>query len=241
MTPLPQRKYGSQLSLRGRGKTLTRASKALYVCIAIAAIAAMTVPIGYPVWLASQQKASPYNSVSVSNPTLGTRLDLSVASTSIKVGDDITITISEHNTRSVENQIATASNWNIRGLSLGPCHLDIPIGLAIMRGYYTKDSIAGGLPLALWHPGPYFCQLEVGVNSYIFDPASSLATIVTYQGPNTTFKLQTENRVHFSGSWTEGTQPFQEDAGFQPFSPSMYTLVGGDEWGDILVLNFTVS
>ena len=207
----------------------------------------MTVPIGYPVWLASQQwlalqkEASPYNSVSVSNPTLGIRLDLSVGSTSIKAGDDITITIGEHNTRSVENQIATASNLKIRGLSLGPCNFDSPTGLAIMRGYYTKDSIATGLHLALWHPGMYFCQADIVVDSYIFDPASSLATIVTYQGPNTSFKLQTENQVHFSGSWTEGTQPFQEDAILQPFSRGMYTLVGGDEWGDILVLNFTVS
>ncbi len=220
---------------------MIKSSKALYACLAIAAIVAMTVPIGYPVWLASQQKASPYNSVSVSNPTLGIRLDLSVASTSIKAGDDITITIGEHNTRSVENQIATASNWNIRGLSLGPCNFHGPTGLAIMRGYYTKDSAAAGLHLALWHPGIYSCPAYVGVDSYIFDPDSSLATIVTYQGPNTSFKLQTENRVHFSGSWTEGTQPFQEDAILQPFSRGMYTLVGGDEWGEILVLNFAVS
>jgi hypothetical protein len=191
--------------------------------------------------LASQQKASPYNSVSVSNPTLGTRLDLSVVSTSIKAGDDITITIGEHNTRSVENQIVTASNWKIRGLSLGPCNFDAPIGLAIMPGYYTKNSIVAGAHLALWHPGMYFCQADVEVNSYIFDPASSFATIVTYQGPNTTFKPQTENRVHYSGSWTEGTKPFQEDASFQPFLRGMYTLVGGDEWGNLLVLNFIVS
>jgi hypothetical protein len=222
---------------------LTRASKALYVCLALASIVAMTIPIAYPVWLASQQKASPYNSVSVSNPTLGIRLDLSVASTSIKAGDDITITIGEYNMRAGENQIGTASNWKIKGLSLGPCNFDSPIGLAIMQGYYTKDSIAAGLHLALWHPGIYFCQDEGGggIVSYTFDPASSLATIVTYQGPNTTFKLQTENQVHFSGSWTEGTLPFQEDASFQPFSHGMYTLVGGDEWGDILILNFTVS
>jgi hypothetical protein len=143
--------------------------------------------------------------------------------------------------RSVENQIATASNWKIRGLSLEPCNSDSPIGLAILQGYYTKDSIAAGLHLGLWHPGPYFCQLEVEVVSYIFDSDSSLATIVTYQGPNTSFKLLTENRAHFSGSWTEGTKPFQEDASFHPFLHGMYTLVGGDEWGDILVLNFMVS
>jgi len=218
-----------------------RASNALYVCFAIAAIVAMAIPMAYPVWLASHQTASPYNAVSVSNPTLGVRLDLSVGSTSIKAGDDITITIGEHNTRSVENQIGTASNLKIQGLSLGPCAFDGPTGLAIMRGYYTKDSIATGLHLALWHPGAYSCPIYVGVDSYIFDPNSSLATVVTYQGPNTTFKLQTENRVHFSGSWTEGTQPFYEDAILQPFSRGMYTLVGGDEWGDILVLNFMVS
>ena len=35
--------------------------------------------------------------------------------------------------------------------------------------------------------------------------------------------------------------PFLGLATFHQFSPGVYTVAGGDEWGTLLVLNFTVS
>src|SRR6266705_6048462 len=111
-----------------------RAPKTLYVCFAIATIAVMAISTAYPVWLLSHLTASPYNTVSDSNSALGIRMDLSVNSPSFKPGEKVSVTITEHNLRLVPNEVQAASDWKIRGLSLGPCgNVKLPIGFEIMN------------------------------------------------------------------------------------------------------------
>src|SRR6266702_3393376 len=219
-----------------------RAIKALYVCFAIATIVAMAISLAYPAWLLSHLTASPHNGVSDSNSALGIRLDLSVNSTSLKPGDKIAITISKRNLRLVPNEVRAASDWKIRGLNLGPCGtVNLPIGFAILKGNYTKDNISTGHPLQLYEPGAYFCPAILsGINSYVFDPASNLANVVGSCTPNPCFKLPIESHAQVAGSWSETIFPFLDQATFHQFSPGVYTVAGGDEWGGILVLNFTI-
>src|SRR3989442_15943900 len=115
------RKIGHLKSLPQGEDASIGATKALYICFAIATIVAMAISLAYPVWFLSQLTASPYNNVSNSNPALGIRLDLSVNSTSLKPGDTIAITISENNLRPIPNEVRAASDWKLQGLRLGPC------------------------------------------------------------------------------------------------------------------------
>jgi len=221
-----------------------RATKALYICFAIATIVAMAISLAYPVWFLSQLTASPYNNVSNSNPALGIRLDLSVNSTSLKPGDTIAITISENNLRPIPNEVRAASDWKLQGLSLGPCGtVNRPIGFAIFKGNYTKENLSARHPLQLYQPGTYFCPMILsGINSYVFEPLSNLADVVVGScTTNPCFKLQIEEQTQVAGSWSEPTLPFPGLATFHQFSPGVYTVAGGDEWGDLLVVNFTVS
>jgi len=185
--------------------------------------------------------ATPNNLVSYANPSLGIRLDLSVNSTSLEPGDKIAITINEQNLSPNPDKIQAASNWRLEGLSLSPCGtLDLPIGFAILKGYYTKDNVATGHPLQLYQPGPYFCPAAVsGIKSYVFDPESNLASVVT-RASSIGFKLTIQGQGVFAGSWSR-TMPIQGQTIFHQFSPGVYTVVGGDEWGDITILNFTVT
>lgn len=201
----------------------------------------MAISLAYPVWFLSQLTASSYNNLSYSNPALGIRLDLSINSTSLKPGDKITITISENNLRLVPNEVRAASDWKLQGLSLGPCGtVNHPIGFAILKGNYTKDNISIGHPLQLYQPGVFHCPMILsGIDSYAFDPASNLANVVGSCTPNPCFKLQIEDQALVAGSWSE-TLPFPGQASFHQFTPGVYTVAGGDEWGDLLVLNFTV-
>jgi len=202
----------------------------------------MAISLAYPAWLLSHLTASPYNTVSYSNPAVGLRLDLSVNSTSFNPGDDIAITINEHNLRLLPNEVRAASDWKLQGLSLGPCGtVNRPIGFAVFHGNYTKDDISAGHPLQLYKPGTYFCPMILsGINSYIFDPASNLANVMGTCTPNPCFKLPIEDQSEVAGSWGETILPFLGQATFHQFSPGVYTVAGGDEWGDILLLSFTV-
>src|SRR6266567_9248374 len=211
-----------------------RAIKALYVCFAIATIVAMAISLAYPAWLLSHLTASPHNGVSDSNSALGIRLDLSVNSTSLKPGDKIAITIRERNLRLVPNEVRAASAWKLQGLSLGPCGtVNRPIGFAIFKGNYTRENLSAKHPLQLYQPGAYFCPMILSrINSYVFEPLSNLADV---EG----FKLQIEDQTQVAGAWCEPILPFPGLATFHPFSPGVYTVVGGDEWGDLIVLHFT--
>jgi len=44
-------------------------------------------------------------------------------------------------------------------------------------------------------------------------------------------------KVTSAGFWT-GSRP---DATLNIFTPGIYTVVGGDEWGALVILHFTIS
>lgn len=218
-----------------------RASKVLYACFAVATIVAMATSLAYSLMLHPVLTASPYTAVSGSNPALGIRLDLSVSSTSLKQGDKIAITMSGHNLRLLPNEVKAASNWKLRDLSLGPCGtVNFPIGFAIFQGGYTRDTIYAGKSLQLYKPGVYHCPMILSrIDSYAFDPSSSHANVIGSCSRNPCLELRVEDQTQVAGSWGD-TPFFLGESAFHQFSPGVYTLAGGDEWGDLLVLNFVV-
>lgn len=207
------------------------------------------------------------NSASAVNRSTGLRLDLSVNSTSLGFGEGIRIRLSEHNELTSANSVRSANNWKFQYLDLGPC-VSGPIGVAILRGYHSPIDLAATDLLALYPVGfLYMCPAQYVVSSYDFGPRSSDATYNIFGYPSI---ISVSAVRDFKGTWTGSDCPpyynpltvtngnhtiyiirtpspsssadcqFSPN-GLHPFAPGAYTVVGGDEWGDLLTLYFTVS
>jgi hypothetical protein len=131
-------------------------------------------------------------------------------------------------------------DWPIQGLSLPPgfnsfCPASAspyPIGIAIFAGYYVPMNVSSGYPLNLAKPGPYYCGYAGNFQSYYFSPNSNFAVLA----PNDTTNIFIHASTIVNGSWVSG-----KGATFAHFSTGAYTVVEGDEWGDLLFLYFKVT
>ena len=166
--------------------------------------------------------------------TSGLNLSLSLGSTLISTGQAVSVGIDEWNTLPTENVVPSASNWPLPDLTLGPCMtLNFPIGIEIVRGFYTSSNISSAQPLRLSEPGVYMCPAIFLVSSFAFEPNSDVAGVV---GSCSSEPCTTENvsvTQDFAGYWTAAST-------FSSFTLGEYTVVGGDEWGALAILHFAV-
>jgi hypothetical protein len=167
----------------------------------------------------------------------GLSLTLSLNSTTYHPGEQISVTINEKNTLPVENNIHAANRWPVQGLKLGPCRTVYPFGISILQGYYDAKSVSAITPLQLFDPNAsYHCPPILAAVSYDFKPWSDIAAIYTgYDSEPWSINMAT--KVTSAGFWT-GSRP---NATFSNFTPGIYTVVGGDEWGALVILHFTIS
>lgn len=184
--------------------------------------------------------------VETSNSTLGLELLLSVNSTAIPSEDAITLSTRVMNTRSTMNNVTSANDWPVKGLSSWPCFGDwYPVGVAVFRGSYEMGNLSNGRPLSVWNT-MIECPAEtqpVNVTSYSFLPNSD---IVNYSGnfpsptPNETTKGRSSTILYFFGTIyaANGTGGYDS---LGSALPSNYTLVAGDEWGQLTLLHFKVT
>jgi hypothetical protein len=177
-----------------------------------------------------------YSSTVISKYCLS--LTLSLNSTTYYPGEQIPITIDEKNTLPMENNIHAADRWPVQGLNLGPCGtLNYPFGISILQGYYDEKSVVTITPLQLFHPNAsYHCPPMLAAVSYDFKPWSDIADIYTGYDSEP-WSINMTAKVTSAGFWT-GSPP---NATFSNFTPGIYTVVGGDEWGALVILHFTIS
>ncbi len=170
----------------------------------------------------------------------GLSLALSLNSTVVHPGQGVSVTVDEMNTLSEANNVSASSNWPLKGLSIGPCGpLNLPIGIAVFQGYYAAANISTAQPLQLYKPGTYMCPMILsGIGAYVFQPTSDTAAVMGSCAPNPCFTANMSSRVSVGGYWS--SNPLQ-GATFGSFSPGVYTVVGGDEWGGLVVLHFLVT
>ena len=172
----------------------------------------------------------------------GLVLSLSLNATTFQPGQEISVVIDEQNTLPAENNVSASNNWPLNGLSLdSPCGpLDYPFGIAIFQGYYTSLNVSSATPLKIYNPGIVTsCGFPPAVSSYSFAPLSDTANIFIIGDPNpslTDFKVSSEITVTGYWTWPNGQQPTLSN-----FTPGVYTVVGGDEWGALAVLHFVVQ
>jgi hypothetical protein len=114
----------------------------------------------------------------------------------------------------------------------------VVIIMAIVQGYYFKSDLNGttSLPILL-PPGIFlFCIPEPTPSEYDFYPSSN-AAIPQY---GTLYNNQSESistSMSFSGYYNS-SQWFSTET--INFSPGVYTVIGGDEWGQLVLLHFVV-
>ena len=172
----------------------------------------------------------------------GLSLTLSLNSTTYHPGDQISVTIHEKNTLARENNIPVANAWPVQGLNLlSPCGpLPYPFGISILQGYYDAKSVAAIAPLQFFDPNAmlFLVCLSMSPVSYDFQPWSDIAAIYTsYDSEPWSMNMTT--KVTSAGFWTvtHGHPTWT----FSNFTPGIYTVVGGDEWGALVILHFTIS
>lgn len=169
----------------------------------------------------------------------GLSLTLSIDSTTYQPGQQISISITEKNTLATKDSIEAANAWFVQGSSMGgPCVANYPFGISILQGYYDMTNVSSITPLNLYDPNmPWNCPLILAISAYNFQPLSDTAAIYPYDNPLPPESILMTGKVSYTGYWA-GNPP---TATFINFTPGIYTVVGVDEWGALVILHITVT
>lgn len=191
----------------------------------------------------TSSSASTSTVVTSSGPLHGSlNLSLAINATTIQSGSILSAMIDDANELSQANNVASASAWPIQGLvSAAPCQTSyLPIGVAVLSGYYTGANVSAGSPLPLYKPGIYNCPLEPSyqIVSYLFQPSSDLAAIVGKCNGGACPSERAYLTLSACGFWTENDTAAQ--SAFVSFPPGVYTVAAGDEWRDVALQHFSV-
>jgi len=162
------------------------------------------------------------NSASV-NSISGLSLSLSLDAANYKPGQDVYVTIEEHNTLNTDTVVPASNNWALDYLAMGGCGTNGDfVGIALFQGYYTASNKSFGEPLLFW-------------NYNITTPCPTTTT-----PPNGFDFTPLDHKyadLDLKGYWTGNSR----SAIFTNFKPGIYTVVAGDEWGALVFVHFTVK
>ena len=176
------------------------------------------------------RKIPHYDSTNSTISTSFLNLSLSTNTTNLKIGQAIEIDVKLNNTSSKVLIVNHSDNWSLKGLGLKPCDDEMPFGIAILRGNYFQNNMTESRPLLLYQNGTYHCQAIFSIKSYAFQPITDMAMF-----EDGTMNNSYELIRHFSFyGYFVGDQ-------FQQFSSGVYTVIGGDEWGHVVIRHFVVS
>ena len=173
------------------------------------------------------------------NSVGGLSLSLSLDETTYQPGQNVTITLDEINTLSKTNNVNSADNWPFTGLSDGPCGtLNYSFGVAIYQGYHTTGDLSSLTPLNLYDPAArYPCPMMLSqISTYQFQPSGDTAAVFQLGGASPVLTEKMTSAIQPAGYWTGSPTAVLTD-----FTPGIYTVAAGDEWGAIVILHFTVA
>ncbi len=176
------------------------------------------------------------------NATSGLQLSALLSNDTFSPGQTIIINVTEYNTLNQANNVTAGKDWPLSGMSLGGCGtLNYPFGIEIYSGYYDSSNVSGlsnQSPLEVYPPGPYACPAMFSVASYFFAAQSSNASLGI--APSGTFPaLPMTDPVNVNGTWTGSTNG--GSSSYHEFSPGIYTVIAGDEWGNLIIVHFSIT
>jgi hypothetical protein len=206
-----------------------------------------------------------------SSSTLGSNglsLSLSISATAqrqISVGQNLQVNLSLFNTLPRVNSVPASSDWPFQGVPVEfwpLCYsyipsegLSVPVKAVVLKGNYTLQGLQSALTAILGGQ----CTLWENADQVVFQPSSSQANITGALYQNRTYgPFQLSVNFTTSGYWTlpsnpggNGLVPFDTVIGpgqyppeppqATPFVPGVYTVAVCDEWGQAVVLHFTVN
>jgi hypothetical protein len=173
------------------------------------------------------------------NSSLGLKLSLSLSSSTIESGQNISVNITEYNVLPKYNNVSASDKWPNQTVPFKICNGIYPLRLGVVKGYYDSSNISksNGPVGDFINPDlVYSCPAIPAISSYIFQPNSDLADMCFGSGAPSCYSPMS-NLVRFNGTW------LPTPAGYSIFyhlNPSVYTVIGGDEWGDNVILHFVV-
>jgi hypothetical protein len=157
-------------------------------------------------------------------------------------GANFTVTAEEFNILGSVNNVTEASAWRYAAELLDPFNNcaqgDSSVGFAIFQGYYGMNNYTSGKSLPLYNTTTMFsCTVNFSPYEYLFQPKSDNVSIYN----DHQFQVNTTASVSLStsGYWTGGADT-ASPATFNTFAGS-YTVLGAGEWGNVLLLHFSVT
>lgn len=187
----------------------------------------------------------------VLNYTDGLEFSMSLNSSAVsKKNDDLSVSLNLFNTLELSNNVTGASNWRLTNQSeewLGHwnCAQNDVFRIEVLQGYYNLSNYANGTALDIFNlqylagvNGTNICLyfirgsappmfLTYSENYYVFEPQSNEAQLIALG-----FR-QANQRVTMNESILVRPSLFTNSTG-------IYTIVGGDEWGDVEIAHFSV-
>ncbi|MDV3277269.1 MAG: hypothetical protein LYZ69_02235 [Nitrososphaerales archaeon] len=166
-------------------------------------------------------------SASVTSP-YGFTLNINLNTTSLSGTEEVSISGWANNTSSEILNATAANQWAVSPNYLWTriCTNGWPIGVGLMRGYYTFDNYTLGTFVPLVRP-MIACPVSMYTpSSFLMQPHSSLA-IVRLNGSLAEWNLST--------TLTYGNPPYMSQLS------GVYTAIAADEWGDVAIVHFRFS
>jgi len=162
----------------------------------------------------------PVSSASTLTSLTGLSLHLNL---STNANGQLVLAAYEFNTLDRINNVSYGSSWPNAPLwqwTEYDCSEGSMMGYEILQGNYAPNNYTQGM--ALWiHPltiAQGGCELMPGNDSYSFEPMSVRSLV----------------SGTYVGYWIEGET-------YTPFAPGTYTVLAGDQWGQVAMLRFVVA
>lgn len=175
---------------------------------------------------------------SIPLPNVNLSLHLSLSATVLLPKEAFNVTLSIYNTLDSYNYINASDNWAMFSIFLYSWPCAYYVHYAIFQGYYVRANLSSGTPLPLVPPGYGPTCFYFNNGNLRFDPLSNNATgfdgagFVTLDTGWPTFgyfpyttQILTNGSDHYNVLY---------------FSQGEYTVVAGDEWGDLAIAYFMV-
>jgi hypothetical protein len=117
--------------------------------------------------------------------------------------------------------------------------------VAFFPGYYSSADVSTATLLQFYDPNQiYMCPRFLNLTAsdkYAFQPSSDIASIFVDGDFNHSLPdINTNYTVKVQGYW-KGYWIGSQETKFSNFTPGVYTVAGGDEWGTLAVLHFVIQ
>lgn len=189
----------------------------------------------------------------------GLEFMMSLSASSLYPNGSLTVFLNLINTLGANNTVRgypTATDWLLTNQSEdGPinCAQNDPFRTEVLLGYYDLKNYTKGTPIdfTVWRPpiGPNLCNgFITGLNNHGFSVLpSAYPPLFTYYSNNEYIFSPMSDQAQWTSVGLQGASQaatMGEEVHIEPSlftnSTGVFTVLSGDEWGDLQALHFTI-